>query len=149
MNAKPAPSRTLAVSGALAIAALVGAAAIDPAAAQYYGNQYGRSSPYGSPYGYPYARDQYGRPVDQYGRPIQRAPQPGRETKRDPAGPASGSAPLLAIVSLNDQRVTVYDANGRKMLQSPVSTGSTNYETPVGIYMAAMPKAIILSTSRI
>ena len=140
MNAKPAPSRTLAVSGALAIAALVGAAAIDPAAAQYYGNQYGRSSPYGSPYGYPYARDQYGRPVDQYGRPIQRAPQPGRETKRDPAGPASGSAPLLAIVSLNDQRVTVYDANGRKMLQSPVSTGSTNYETPVGIYSVVQKK---------
>jgi lipoprotein-anchoring transpeptidase ErfK/SrfK len=140
MNAKPAPSRTLAASGALAIAALVGAAAIDPAAAQYYGNQYGRSSPYGSPYGYPYARDQYGRPVDHYGRPIQRAPQPGRETKRDPAGPASGSAPLLAIVSLNDQRVTVYDANGRKMLQSPVSTGSTNYETPVGIYSVVQKK---------
>jgi lipoprotein-anchoring transpeptidase ErfK/SrfK len=140
MNAKPAPARALAASGALAIAALVGAAGVDPAAAQYYGNQYGRSSPYGSPYGYPYARDQYGRPVDQYGRPIQRPPQPGRETKRDPAGPASGSAPLLAIVSLNDQRVTVYDANGRKMLQSPVSTGATNYETPVGIYSVVQKK---------
>jgi lipoprotein-anchoring transpeptidase ErfK/SrfK len=140
MNAKPAPARALAAAGALAVAALVGAAAVDPAAAQYYGNQYGRSSPYGSPYGYPYARDQYGRPVDQYGRPIQRAPQPGRETKRDPAGPASGGAPLLAIVSLNDQRVTVYDANGRKMLQSPVSTGATNYETPVGIYSVVQKK---------
>ena len=69
-----------------------------------------------------------------------KGPQPGRETKRDPAGPASGSAPLLAIVSLNDQRVTVYDANGRKMLQSPVSTGSTNYETPVGIYSVVQKK---------
>src|SRR5262245_12134032 len=125
MNAKPAPARTLAASGALAMAALAYAAGTDPAAAQYYGNQYGRSSsPYGSPYGAPYARDYYGRPVDQYGRPIRQAPPPGREAKRDPAGPTSGSAPILAVVSLNDQRVTIYDAEGRRMLQSPVSTGS-------------------------
>ena len=31
---------------------------------------------------------------------------------------------MLAIVSLSDQRVTIYDAEG-KILQSPVSTGAT------------------------
>jgi lipoprotein-anchoring transpeptidase ErfK/SrfK len=139
MNAKPAFVR-ICTMGALAAAAL--AAGLDPAAAQYFGSPYGRSSPYAAPYGYPYARDQYGRPVDQYGRPIQRAPQPGREVKRDPAGPANAGAPLVAIVSLNDQRITVYDANGRKMLQSPVSTGATNYETPVGIYSVVQKKEV-------
>jgi lipoprotein-anchoring transpeptidase ErfK/SrfK len=142
MNAKPAPARTLVASSALAMAALACAAGADPAGAQYYGAQYGRSSPYGSPYGAPYARDYYGRPVDQYGRPIRQAPPAGREAKRDPAGPRSGSAPVLAIVSLNDQRVTVYDADGRKMLQSPVSTGATNYETPVGIYSVVQKKEV-------
>jgi L,D-transpeptidase catalytic domain len=42
-------------------------------------------------------------------------------------------APLLAIVALNQQRVTIYDAGG-SMLRSPVSTGQTGYETPAGIY---------------
>ncbi len=41
--------------------------------------------------------------------------------------------PLLAVVSLNDQRVTIYDAEG-KVLRAPVSTGQTGYETPAGIY---------------
>jgi hypothetical protein len=41
--------------------------------------------------------------------------------------------PVLAIVSLNQQRVTVYDADG-PMLQSPVSSGKPGYDTPAGIY---------------
>src|SRR6185436_8151070 len=41
--------------------------------------------------------------------------------------------PLLAVVSLNDQRVTIYDAEG-KVLRAPVSTGQTGYETPAGIF---------------
>jgi pyruvate/2-oxoglutarate dehydrogenase complex dihydrolipoamide acyltransferase (E2) component len=45
-----------------------------------------------------------------------------------PAAPA-----VMAIVSLNQQRVTVYDGEGQA-LQSPVSTGKTGYETPAGIY---------------
>ena len=40
---------------------------------------------------------------------------------------------MLAIVSLGDQRVTIYNADG-KMLQAPVSTGATGLETPAGIY---------------
>jgi hypothetical protein len=41
--------------------------------------------------------------------------------------------PMLAIVSLSDQRVTIYDAEG-KILMAPVSTGQGGYETPAGIF---------------
>src|SRR6185295_17687253 len=65
----------------------------------------------------------------------------GRELKRDdsvlsrPAGP-----PLMAIVSLGEQRVTIYDAEGR-ILRAPVSTGQTGYETPAGIYSVIQKEA--------
>ena len=65
----------------------------------------------------------------------------GREPKRDdsvlsrPAGP-----PLMAIVSLGEQRVTIYDAEGR-ILRAPVSTGQTGYETPAGIYSVIQKEA--------
>jgi L,D-transpeptidase catalytic domain len=49
-------------------------------------------------------------------------------TDQRPATPA-----VMAIVSLNQQRVTVYDGHGQ-VLQSPVSTGKPGYETPAGIY---------------
>ena len=42
-------------------------------------------------------------------------------------------APLMAIVSLNNQRVTIYDADG-SILRAPVSSGQTGYETPAGVY---------------
>jgi hypothetical protein len=62
--------------------------------------------------------------------------------KRDdlPQSRAPGS-PIFAIVSLNDQRVTLYDAEG-KSLQSPVSTGQTGYETPAGIFSIVQKKEI-------
>ncbi len=41
--------------------------------------------------------------------------------------------PLLAIVGLTEQRISVYDAKG-KIMESPVSSGQTGYETPAGIY---------------
>jgi hypothetical protein len=41
--------------------------------------------------------------------------------------------PLLAVVSIGEQRVTIYDADGR-ILRAPVSTGQRGYETPAGIY---------------
>lgn len=53
---------------------------------------------------------------------------PAEFTAPRPAGP-----PLLAVVSLGDQRVTIYDTEG-KILQAPVSTGRAGYETPAGIY---------------
>ena len=45
----------------------------------------------------------------------------------------SAGEPLMAIVSLRDQRITVYDAKGW-MLRAPVSSGSKGRETPAGIF---------------
>ena len=64
------------------------------------------------------------------------AARSSRETvEARPAG-----VPLMAIVALGEQRITVYDADG-KMLQAPVSTGQTGYETPAGIYSVIQKKA--------
>ena len=41
--------------------------------------------------------------------------------------------PILAIVSLHNQRITVYDANGW-ILRAPVSSGQKGRETPAGIF---------------
>lgn len=58
----------------------------------------------------------------------------GAKSGRDEFGELrTRSTPMLAIVSLGDQRVTIYNADG-KMLQAPVSTGATGLETPAGIY---------------
>jgi hypothetical protein len=55
--------------------------------------------------------------------------------RQDFSVPLSRTAgpPLMAVVSLNDQRVTIYDAEG-EILQAPVSTGQKGYETPAGIF---------------
>ena len=39
----------------------------------------------------------------------------------------------MAIVSLSNQRITIYDADGW-ILRAPVSSGQPGYETPAGIY---------------
>ena len=52
-----------------------------------------------------------------------------------PAGP-----PVMAIVSLRDQRVTVYDADGW-IMRAPVSSGRKGYETPAGIYSVLQKEA--------
>jgi L,D-transpeptidase catalytic domain len=44
-----------------------------------------------------------------------------------------GGPPLMAVVALSEQHVTIYDAEG-KILRAPVSTGQSGYETPAGIY---------------
>jgi flagellar hook-length control protein FliK len=49
------------------------------------------------------------------------------------AKPLETDGPLLMLVSLNQQRMYVYDANGF-LLQTRVSSGRAGHETPVGIY---------------
>jgi hypothetical protein len=41
--------------------------------------------------------------------------------------------PIMAIVSLPSQRITIYDADGW-ILRAPVSSGQTGRETPAGIF---------------
>jgi hypothetical protein len=48
--------------------------------------------------------------------------------------------PIMAIVSLHNQRITVYDANGW-ILRAPVSSGSKGRETPAGIFSVIQKNA--------
>ena len=48
--------------------------------------------------------------------------------------------PVLAIVSLQKQRITVYDANGW-ILRAPVSSGQKGRETPAGIFSVIQKEA--------
>ncbi len=52
----------------------------------------------------------------------------------------SVGTPVMAIVSLKAQRVTIFDAEG-PILRSSVSTGQTGYESPVGIYSVLQKEA--------
>ena len=45
----------------------------------------------------------------------------------------SAGDPIMAIVSLRNQRITVYDADGW-ILRAPVSSGQKGRETPAGIF---------------
>jgi hypothetical protein len=48
--------------------------------------------------------------------------------------------PIIAIVSLREQRITVYDATGW-ILRAPVSSGQTGRETPAGIFSVIQKEA--------
>ena len=64
-----------------------------------------------------------------------------RETKWDDVaqGRVAGP-PVIAVVALKQQRVTVYDADG-PILRAPVSSGRTEYETPVGVFSVLQKEA--------
>jgi L,D-transpeptidase catalytic domain len=47
--------------------------------------------------------------------------------------PREAGEPIMAIVSIKSQHVTIYDADGW-ILRAPVSTGTTGRETPAGIF---------------
>src|SRR3984957_12288662 len=47
--------------------------------------------------------------------------------------PRDAGEPIMAIVSLQSQQVTFYDADGW-ILRAPVSTGTTRRETPAGVF---------------
>jgi len=51
----------------------------------------------------------------------------------DETAPRDAGDPIMAIVSIKSQRVTIYDADGW-ILRAPVSTGIKGRETPAGIF---------------
>ncbi|WP_108514245.1 L,D-transpeptidase [Bradyrhizobium algeriense] len=59
----------------------------------------------------------------------QARPKPATET----AAPRDAGEPIMAIVSIKTQQVTIYDADGW-ILRAPVSTGTTGRETPAGVF---------------
>src|SRR5262249_34174789 len=55
------------------------------------------------------------------------------ESAAEAVAPRAAGTPLMAIISLKSQRITIYDADGWT-LRAPVSTGQTGRETPAGIF---------------
>ncbi len=60
-------------------------------------------------------------------------PQALQSTIAGPPVMALTGTPVMAIVSIKDQRISLYDANGGAM-RAKVSSGATDHETPVGTY---------------
>src|SRR5215207_9004186 len=56
-----------------------------------------------------------------------------RERPIESIQPRSAGEPVMAIVSLRSQRITVYDSKGW-ILRAPVSSGTKGRETPAGIF---------------
>jgi hypothetical protein len=110
-----------------AIALVIGGTHSEPVRAQY--------GKYDGPYGGPYK--QY-RQYDWYGE--DREPSPS-EDRGDMVPFKRSGVPLLAVVGLDTQRVSIYDSAGRLLHRSPVSTGQTGYETPAGIFSVVQKKA--------
>jgi hypothetical protein len=59
----------------------------------------------------------------------QARPKPPTEA----AAPRDAGEPIMAIVSIKTQQITIYDADGW-ILRAPVSTGTTGRETPAGVF---------------
>ncbi len=57
--------------------------------------------------------------------------RPARSTET--AAPRDAGEPLMAIVSIKSQHVTIYDADGW-ILRAPVSSGTRGRETPSGVF---------------
>src|SRR5471032_977019 len=60
-----------------------------------------------------------------------RQARPAPPTKA--TAPREAGEPIMAIMSLQSQQVTFYDADGL-ILRAPVSTGTTGRETPAGVF---------------
>lgn len=66
-------------------------------------------------------------------RAQQNSQKQAQKKRRAPVAPISTDGPLLLQVSLNDQRMYVYDRNGY-VTQTRISSGRPGHDTPVGIY---------------
>ncbi len=59
--------------------------------------------------------------------------QEGEERTGGETAPRDAGEPIMAIVSIKSQQVTIYDADGW-ILRAPVSSGVTGRETPAGVF---------------
>ena len=59
--------------------------------------------------------------------------QTRRAQVTEATAPRQAGEPIMAIVSIKTQQVTLYDADGW-ILRAPVSTGTTERETPAGVF---------------
>jgi lipoprotein-anchoring transpeptidase ErfK/SrfK len=63
--------------------------------------------------------------------PVDAKARPARSTEA--AAPRDAGEPLMAIVSIKSQHVTIYDADGW-IMRAPVSSGTKGRETPAGVF---------------
>jgi hypothetical protein len=61
------------------------------------------------------------------------ARQPRVASIKEATAPRAAGEPIMAIVSIKTQHVTLYDADGW-IMRAPVSTGTSGRETPAGIF---------------
>ena len=54
-------------------------------------------------------------------------------TRNEATAPREGGPPIMAIVSLKSQHVTIFDADGW-IMRAPVSSGQKGRETPAGVF---------------
>ncbi len=74
-------------------------------------------------------------PIESNSRPIESKPQRIERRPLEPktAGGSKAAGPLYAVVSLADQHVSFYDANGL-WERSVISTGVAGHPTPTGVF---------------
>ncbi|HLH89080.1 MAG TPA: L,D-transpeptidase family protein [Xanthobacteraceae bacterium] len=65
------------------------------------------------------------------GAAVKHSQKPARQTEQ--AAPRPAGEPIMAIVSIKSQRVTIYDKDGW-ILRAPVSSGIHGRETPAGVF---------------
>src|SRR5271166_2778261 len=66
--------------------------------------------------------------------PADAAPRQARpEQTTEAAAPRDAGEPIMAIVSIKSQKVTIYDADGW-VLRAPISSGTAGRETPAGVF---------------
>jgi lipoprotein-anchoring transpeptidase ErfK/SrfK len=70
---------------------------------------------------------------------VMAAPQARAPVPPDEAAPRKAGEPIMAIVSIKSQQITLYDADGW-ILRAPVSTGVKDRETPAGIFAVVEKK---------
>lgn len=106
------------VGAVLAMAGLLSSA--QPAAAQ---------QGFGNFFGYQTSKPRKRRAV----RRRQAEPETETAKKKEDSKESKPTDPVYVIVSLGDQHMSVYDANGR-IAQSSVSTGKAGHRTPSGVF---------------
>lgn len=73
------------------------------------------------------------------------AKEPRPAAVKEAVAPRSAGEPIMAIVSIKTQHVTVYDADGW-IMRAPVSTGVSGRETPAGVFAVVEKEAEHRST---
>ena len=54
--------------------------------------------------------------------------------------PRPAAEPIMAIIALHDQQITIYDAHGW-IMRAPVSSGQKGRETPAGVFSVLQKEA--------